>query len=200
MVIILGDILADYAIRVEQLEIQPKDLQRVSYLALGPGGACNVAIMAAHLGLSVAALGEVGRDLFGEIVLEGLAAEGVDVSGVIITPDARTPVANVLVDERGEPAYLGFPGSLTVMSLPGQGRQRGRGHVNAGHFDLAGLLASLKAKAEQMGAKRIVFDSIDVLLSLLNDSLAERRELYRLSDWLVSCGLTGIITLSLIHI
>ena len=29
MVIILGDILADYAIRVEKLEIQPKDLQRV---------------------------------------------------------------------------------------------------------------------------------------------------------------------------
>ena len=118
MVIILGDILADYAIRVEQLEIQPKDLQRVSYLALGPGGACNVAIMAAHLGLKVAALGEVGRDLFGEIVLEGLTAEGVDVSGVIVTPDARTPVANVLVDERGEPAYLGYPGSLQVKSLP----------------------------------------------------------------------------------
>ena len=118
MVIILGDILADYAIRVEQLEIQPKDLQRVSYLALGPGGACNVAIMAAHLGLSVAALGEVGQDLFGEIVLDGLSAEGIDVSGVIKTPDARTPVANVLVDERGEPAYLGYPGRLTVMSLP----------------------------------------------------------------------------------
>ena len=45
-----------------------------------------------------------------------------------------------------------------------------------------------------MGAKRIVFDSIDVLLSLLNDSLAERRELYRLGDWLVESGLTGIIT------
>ena len=95
MVIILGDILADYAIRVEKLEIQPKDLQRVGYLALGPGGACNVAIMAAHLGLPVCTLGEVGGDLFGEIVLEGLAAEGVDVSRVIVTPDAQTPVANV---------------------------------------------------------------------------------------------------------
>lgn len=66
--------------------------------------------------------------------------------------------------------------------------------VCAGQFDLAGLLASLKAKADKMGAKRIVFDSIDVLLSLLNDSLAERRELYRLGDWLVESGLTGIIT------
>lgn len=118
MIIILGDILADYAIRVEELTIQPKDLQRVSYLALGPGGACNVAIMAAHLGLPVSTLGEVGEDLFGEIVLEGLTAEGIDVSGVIVTPEARTPVANVLVDERGEPAYLGFPGSLQVMTLP----------------------------------------------------------------------------------
>lgn len=122
MVIILGDILADYAIRVEQLEIQPKDLQRVSYLALGPGGACNVAIMASHLGLPVTTLGEVGRDLFGEIVLEGLASEGIDTSRVIVTPEARTPVANVLVDERGEPAYLGFPGSLQVMSLPDEWR------------------------------------------------------------------------------
>lgn len=118
MVIILGDILADYAIRIERLDIQPKDLQRVSYLGLGPGGACNVAIMAAHLGLPVSALGEVGGDLFGEIVLEGLAAEGVDVSHVIVSADAQTPVANVLVDEQGEPAYLGFPGSLRVMSLP----------------------------------------------------------------------------------
>ena len=59
MVIILGDILADYAIRIERLEIHPKDLQRVSYLGLGPGGACNVAIMASHLGLPVGALGAV---------------------------------------------------------------------------------------------------------------------------------------------
>ncbi len=122
MVIILGDILADYAIRVERLQIEPKDLQRVSYLALGPGGACNVAIMAAHLGLSVSALGEVGRDLFGEIVLEGLEAEGVDTSQVIVTDEARTPVANVLVDDQGEPAYLGFPGSLQVMKLPDEWR------------------------------------------------------------------------------
>ncbi|HEY8034374.1 MAG TPA: circadian clock protein KaiC [Methylobacter sp.] len=66
--------------------------------------------------------------------------------------------------------------------------------VCAGQFDLSSLLASLKAKADQMGAKRIVFDSIDVLLSLLDDPLAERRELFRLNDWLVSSRLTGIIT------
>jgi circadian clock protein KaiC len=66
--------------------------------------------------------------------------------------------------------------------------------VCAGEFDLAALLGSLKAKADRMGARRIVFDSIDVLLSLLDDPLAERRELFRLNDWLIASGLTGIVT------
>jgi sugar/nucleoside kinase (ribokinase family) len=117
MIIILGDILADYSIRVETLDMQPRDLQRVTYLGLGPGGACNVAIVASRLGLDAHALGEVGQDLFGEIVLEGLADEGIDVSGMQVTPGVRTPVANVLVDERGEPAYLGFAGSLQMGDL-----------------------------------------------------------------------------------
>ena len=40
----------------------------------------------------------------------------------------------------------------------------------------------------------MVFDSIDVLLTLLDDPYAERREIYRLNDWLSESGLTGIIT------
>lgn len=67
--------------------------------------------------------------------------------------------------------------------------------VQSGKFDLVGLLASLKAKADEMGAKRIVFDSLDVLLTLLNDPIAERREIYRLHDWLSQDGPTGIVTI-----
>ena len=66
--------------------------------------------------------------------------------------------------------------------------------VMSGGYDLAGMLASITAKAKEMGAKRIVFDSIDVLLSLLDDPRAERTELYRLHDWLASGELTGIVT------
>jgi circadian clock protein KaiC len=66
--------------------------------------------------------------------------------------------------------------------------------VKAGDFDLAGLLAIVHAKAQQLGAKRVVFDGIDVLLGLLDDPVAERRELYRIRDWLAETGLTGVIT------
>jgi circadian clock protein KaiC len=66
--------------------------------------------------------------------------------------------------------------------------------VQSGSFDLGGLLAAVTAKARAMKARRIVFDAIDVVLALLNDPVAERREIYRLHDWLLASGLTGIIT------
>ena len=66
--------------------------------------------------------------------------------------------------------------------------------VKSGDFDLAGMLAMLEAKAIAINAKRIVFDGIDVLLGLLDDHAKERREVYRIRDWLVKTGLTGIIT------
>jgi circadian clock protein KaiC len=66
--------------------------------------------------------------------------------------------------------------------------------VKAGEFDMVGLLAVLEAKAEQMHTACIVFDGIDVLLGLLDDPVAERREIYRIGDWLLKTGLTGIIT------
>src|ERR1700737_1833152 len=67
--------------------------------------------------------------------------------------------------------------------------------VKAGEFDLIGVLTLLQAKAEEIHAKRIVFDGIDVLLGLLEDPVAERREIYRIRDWLSQMGLTGILTL-----
>ena len=66
--------------------------------------------------------------------------------------------------------------------------------VKAGEFDLIGMLNLLQAKAEEIQARLIVFDGIDVLLSLLDDPAAERREVYRIRDWLSKTGLTGIIT------
>jgi circadian clock protein KaiC len=66
--------------------------------------------------------------------------------------------------------------------------------VQSGQFDLAGMLAALEARAREMGARRIVFDGLDVLLNLLADPAAERREVYRLHEWSVRNELTAVIT------
>jgi circadian clock protein KaiC len=66
--------------------------------------------------------------------------------------------------------------------------------VSSGGIDLDGLLAGLDAKVREIGARRIAIDAIDVVLHLLDDAAAERRELYRLHDWLLARGLTAVIT------
>jgi len=66
--------------------------------------------------------------------------------------------------------------------------------VQSGDFDLSGMLAALEAQAAAMGARRIVFDALDVVLALLPEPAARRREIYRLHEWLLASKLTGIIT------
>jgi circadian clock protein KaiC len=66
--------------------------------------------------------------------------------------------------------------------------------VQSGSFDLGGMLAALEAKVREMKARRIVFDAVDVVLALLQDPVAERREIYRLHEWLLARGLTALIT------
>lgn len=66
--------------------------------------------------------------------------------------------------------------------------------IQSGNFDLGGMLAALGAQTKAMGARRIVFDAIDIMLALLPDDAAKRREIYRLHEWLLASGLTGLIT------
>ena len=66
--------------------------------------------------------------------------------------------------------------------------------VQAGNFDLNGMLAVLGAQAKAMKAKRIVFDALDIVLALLPDHAAKRREIYRLHEWLLARELTAVIT------
>jgi circadian clock protein KaiC len=66
--------------------------------------------------------------------------------------------------------------------------------IPSGDFDLQGMLSGLEAKVAQMGARRIAFDAIDMVLALLENPADRRREIYRLNEWLTDQGLTAIVT------
>lgn len=66
--------------------------------------------------------------------------------------------------------------------------------VQSGDFDFGGMLAALDAKVKAMGARRIAFDALDVVLALLDGPKAVHREIYRLQEWLNARELTAIIT------
>ena len=66
--------------------------------------------------------------------------------------------------------------------------------VMVGDFDLEPLFVRLEAAVDQIGAKRVVLDSIEVLLGLYRDEAVVRGELARLFAWLKQRGLTAVIT------
>jgi sugar/nucleoside kinase (ribokinase family) len=125
--IVIADLIADLSMHIPAFPVNATDLTPVTYLQLGPGGACNTAIMAARLGLPVMCMGELGYDAFGEAVLEGLQGEGINCDNIVVSPAVRTPVAGVIVDGGGEPAYLGYRGELRIRSLPDSWRSQIRG-------------------------------------------------------------------------
>ena len=63
-----------------------------------------------------------------------------------------------------------------------------------GEFDLEGLFIRLKYAIEQIGAKRIVLDTLEALFSGLPNEFILRAEIRRLFSYLKSQGLTAIIT------
>jgi circadian clock protein KaiC len=69
--------------------------------------------------------------------------------------------------------------------------------VAIGEFDLLGVLAVLSLKVQKMKARRIVFDSLDVLIHLLPSVQERRREINRLHSWLLDNELTAVITAKL---
>jgi fructokinase len=72
------------------------------------GSPANVAVGLARLGLRSAMLGVVGSDEFGHFLRERLASEGVDVSHLRQTAEARTGLVFISLDERGERSFTYF--------------------------------------------------------------------------------------------
>jgi circadian clock protein KaiC len=63
-----------------------------------------------------------------------------------------------------------------------------------GEYDLEGLFIRLRAAIEQVKAKRLLLDTIEVLFLSLKDEGIVRAELRRLFHWLKDAGVTAVVT------
>ena len=83
-----------------------------------PGGApLNVACGVARLGAGSAFVGKLGDDLFGRFLVDVARREGVDVSGVPLTTEAKTGLAFVSLDEKGERSFAFYRDPAADMLL-----------------------------------------------------------------------------------
>jgi ribokinase len=109
-VVVVGSLNVDLVVAAARLPT-PGETVTGGDLARYPGGkGGNQAAAAARLGGSVAFVGAVGTDALGIESRAALAAEGIDVAGVLET-DRPTGVALIVVDPRAENLIAVAPGA-----------------------------------------------------------------------------------------
>ncbi len=87
-------------------------------LAYAPGGkGANQAVAARRMGAEVSFTGACGRDGFGDRVVDALAADGIDLTG-LRRLETETGVAMIVVDDRGENQIVALPGANDEVTAP----------------------------------------------------------------------------------
>lgn len=97
-------------VRVERSPKSGETLRGLGFLSNPGGKGANQAVACARQGASVAMVGCVGNDSFGETLRNALAADGIDVSNVRAA-QASTGVAIVTVDAQGQNSITIIPGA-----------------------------------------------------------------------------------------
>jgi ribokinase len=114
-VVVLGSLNRDYVVQVPRLPVAGQTVTGAGLLTFSGGKGANQAVAAARLGAGVTLVGRVGDDDAGRALLEGIAAEGVDVSGVSRDLSAPTGAALILVEEGGQNLIAVAPGANAMV-------------------------------------------------------------------------------------
>jgi circadian clock protein KaiC len=131
-----------------------------------------------------------GKTLFGvTFLVEG--ALRFDQAGVLMTFEERPE------DISANVGSLGYDLPKLIKSkklLIDQVKIERNENQESGDYDLEGLFVRLGYAIDQIGAKRVVLDTIENLFAGLSDATVLRSELRRLFAWLKDKGVTAIVT------
>lgn len=103
----IGQIVADILVLPVDRYPNGGKLEYVSEITIQCGGcALNTAMALSQLGVSVQMQGKVGKDLFGEALLNMLQEFSVETSAVRVDPETKTSSVIILVSSSGERSFL----------------------------------------------------------------------------------------------
>jgi sugar/nucleoside kinase (ribokinase family) len=138
--VISGPPRPDSKHRFERFEIQ------------GGGPAATAMVTLQRLGLRTAFIGKVGRDFFGEFMIDSLAAEGVEVRGVRRADQGISQFANIVIErETGARTIFWSDGEIPPLAPEELPRELLQG-IRALHVDGHHIPAALAA-AEEVRAR-----------------------------------------------
>ena len=119
-VLVIGSANVDFVVTAERLPVPGETVSGGTLLVNHGGKGANQAVAARRLGADVRFVGCVGNDSSGAALRTGLAAEGIDVTGLVTTREAPTGTALIVVDAAGRNQIAVAPGanhSLTVEAI-----------------------------------------------------------------------------------
>jgi len=117
--LVVGSINMDLVMRTPRVPRSGETLFGEELRAIPGGKGANQAVAVARLGTPVFLAGRVGRDHFGQIMLSGLSADGVDCSQVELDDGASSGTAFIFVEPGGENTIVvatGANGRFTIRS------------------------------------------------------------------------------------
>lgn len=104
-ILVVGSLNTDLVVRAPRFP-EPGETIRGEDLQVIPGGkGANQAVAAARHGIRVSMLGRVGKDNFGDFLLDNLKSNKVD-SQLVQRDDASTGTAIIVVDENGQNSII----------------------------------------------------------------------------------------------
>ena len=119
-IVVVGSLNMDLVMRTPRVPVGGETLNSHEFSTLPGGKGANQAVACARLGGQVAMIGQVGDDGFGHTLRDGLAADGIDVSGVALTAEVGSGVAMILVEDIGQNRIVlaaGANGALTPANI-----------------------------------------------------------------------------------
>jgi len=116
-IVTFGDLCVDFLMTGEDVVPEFGQVEKiVEDYFLEMGGSCSIfACQAAKLGLRVAILGKVGKDQFGELILNRMQESGVDTQYVEVDPGLKTGCGIALCKPDGDRAIMTYMGTINVL-------------------------------------------------------------------------------------
>jgi ribokinase len=115
-IVVVGSANTDLFVRVPTLPRPGETVTGGTFFTARGGKGANQAVAAARAGGSVALIGCLGDDPFGDETLAALTAEGIAVHAVRRVSGTPSGVALILVDERGENCIAVAPGANVLLT------------------------------------------------------------------------------------
>jgi sugar/nucleoside kinase (ribokinase family) len=118
-VVCIGVVLVDLPLGPLDEQIFREETTMVSSIALTTGGdALNESIVLARLGKKPALIGQVGKDMLGDIIVRRCEEEGVDHSRLKMDPKTETRINVVVIGKDGQRHFVKTQGAGSRSFLP----------------------------------------------------------------------------------